>query len=63
MFHTAPAVPLFLYTNQPVKDIAAYLKAGGNKRRGLQEVIPMERQDYEREVLPRDLTDQEVINI
>ena len=62
LFHTAPAVPLFLYTNDSVKEIIDYIDSDPKKRPRLHDIIPTERQDYEVEVLPRDLTDEEVIN-
>ena len=60
MFHTSTAVPLLLYTNWPVQEIVKYLGENRSKRRKLEELIPTERQEYESEVLQRDLTEAEV---
>ena len=61
MFHTSTAMPLLLYTNWPVRDIVKYLRKENRSKRGnLEELIPTERQEYESEVLQRDLTEAEV---
>ena len=61
MFHTSTAMPLLLYTNWPVQEIEKYLKKKQKTRRKLEELIPTERQEYESEVLQRDLTEAEVL--
>ena len=60
MFHTSTAMALFLYTNWPLQEIKKYLKTTPHLRRPLEELIPTGRQEYESEVLQRDLTEAEV---
>ena len=60
MFHTSTTVPLFLYTNWTLPEIESYLKVKPHMRRDLEEIIPRGRQEYEADILPRDLTEAEV---
>ena len=61
LFHTSTAMPLMLYTNLHLREICKYLKEKPNQRLKLEELIPTERQEYESEVLQRDLTEAEVL--